>query len=92
MKKISKTETEKRINEFFREIKNKSPKEIKKIKKLAMNQNVPLKEKRKLFCKFCLTPFSGKEKIRIRDKIKIVECSSCGKANRRKLRLLELSN
>lgn len=86
MKKVSKNETEKRVNEFFEEIKNKSLKEIKKIKKLAMSQNVPLREKRKLFCKFCFNPFKGNEKTRIKNKIKSVECSSCGKINRRKIK------
>ena len=85
MKKISKTETEKIINKFFSEIKDKSPKEIKKIKKLVMNQNLPLKEKRKLFCKYCLNPYSGKENVRIKNKIKRVECSHCKKISRWKI-------
>lgn len=80
--KISKTETEKQINEFFSDIKNKTSKEIKKIKKLAARKKIPLKEKRKLFCKKCLTPFSGKEKIRIKNRIKSTVCGNCGKVNR----------
>ena len=82
MKKISKTEAEKQINEFFSDVKNKTPKEIKKIKEIAMSKNFPLKEKRKLFCKYCLAPFSGKEKIRIKNKIKSVECLKCKKVSR----------
>lgn len=75
--KISKTETEKQINDFFKYIKNKTPNEIKKIKRLAMNKKIPLKEKRKLFCKKCLNPYSGKEKIRIKKGIKSIECNNC---------------
>jgi len=50
MKKLSKTETKKQIDFFFNNIKNKNPKDIKKIKKLAASQNVPLKNHRKSFC------------------------------------------
>jgi RNase P subunit RPR2 len=85
MKKISKTEAEKQINDFFKDIKNKSPGEIKKIKKIAMSYKFPLKEKRKLFCSFCFTPYSGKEKIRIKNKIKSIICDNCGKIARWKL-------
>ncbi len=84
--KISKTEAGKEIKEFFKDIKNKPPKEIKKIKRLAMNKKIPLKEKRKLFCKKCLTPCSGKEKVRIKKKIKSVECQNCGYVGRWKVK------
>ena len=83
--KISKTELTKEIKKFFSDIKNKSPKEIKKIKKSAMNQNIPLREKRKLFCKYCLNSYSGKEKIRINNKIKNIECLNCKKISRWKI-------
>ena len=85
MKKISKSESEKQINDFFKDIKNKSPNEIKKIKKLAMSFKLPLKEKRKLFCRFCFIPYSGKEKIRIKNKIKSIICDNCKKIARWKL-------
>jgi len=77
MKKISKTEARKIIDEFFGKVKEKSQKEIKKIKKFAMRYNLPLKEKRKLFCKKCFSPYSGKEKIRIKNKIKSITCENC---------------
>ena len=83
--KISKTETQNKIEEFFSNIKNKSPKEIKKIKRLAMNKKISLKEERELFCKKCLTPYSGKEKIRIKNNSKIIECKNCKVLNRIKL-------
>jgi RNase P subunit RPR2 len=65
-KTMSKTQAKEKIEEFFKKIKLKSPKEIKKIKKLAMSFKIPLKEKRKLFCKYCFSPYSTKEKIRIK--------------------------
>ena len=84
MKKLSKSETEEKIEDFFENIDNKNPKEIKKIKKLAMSQNVSLKEFRKKFCKKCFTPF-GNSKIRIKNKIKIVECKNCGYVSKWKI-------
>jgi RNase P subunit RPR2 len=84
MKKISKKDTEIKIKEFFLNIENKSPVEIKKIKKLAMNKNIALKEKRKLFCKKCLTLYKN-PKIRINKKMKSIWCEKCGNIKRWKL-------
>ncbi|MEK6906368.1 MAG: hypothetical protein AABW81_01965 [Nanoarchaeota archaeon] len=83
-KKISKAETKDKIDEFFKEIKNKSPKEIKKIKKLGMKHNISLKEKRKDFCKKCFMPYKN-PKIRINNKIKSVTCKNCGLISRWKM-------
>lgn len=80
MKKLSKTEAKKEIEEFFKDVRNKSPKEIKKIKKLAMRYNIPLKEKRKLFCKYCFSP--NLKVIGTKNKIKKVRCENCGKVSR----------
>jgi len=99
MKTFSKTEAKKQIQEFFKNIKNKTPrlsqvrssssesqaKEIKKIKKLAMKYNLPLKEKRKLFCKKCFTPYIN-PKIRIKNKKKIITCKECGYISRWKIK------
>jgi len=82
--KISKTEAKKKIEGFFKDIKNKSSKEIKKIKKLAMSKKIPLKEKRKLFCKKCFSVYKN-PKIRIRNKIKSVKCKNCGYISRWKI-------
>ena len=84
-KKISKKEAKKQIEEFFLNIKGKTPKEVKKIKKLAMSFNLPLKEKRKTFCKKCFSPHQVK-KIRIRNKVKSVTCKDCGYVNRWKIK------
>ena len=76
MKKLSKTEAVKEVEEFFKDVKNKTSKEIKKIKKLAMRYNIKLGEKRKKFCKKC---FSSKLKIiGVKNKIKKVKCEDCG--------------
>ncbi len=85
MKKLSKTEAKEKIEDFFKKIKNKSPKEVRKIKKLAMAYNIPLKIKRKLFCKKCLNPFFGNEKTRIKNGIKSIICEKCSYINRWKI-------
>lgn len=82
--KTSKTEAQKQIERFFEKIQEKSPKEIKKIKRLAMNKKILLKEKRKLFCKKCLTPYKN-PKTKIKNKFKLTECSNCGHISRWKL-------
>jgi len=84
MKKISKTEAKNKIQDFFKNIKTKTPRDIKKIKKLAMSKNIPLKEKRKLFCKKCFHAYD-KPKVRIKNKIKSVTCNNCGNISRWKI-------
>ncbi len=76
MKKISKTEAEKKIKKFFENIENKTPREVKKIKKLAMSQNIPLRKLRKKFCKKCYSPLKGR--VRIRNNKKVIICEKCG--------------
>ncbi len=83
--KISKKDARKKINNFFKNIKNKTPKQVKKIKRLAMAKNISLNEKRKMFCKKCFTPYNGKEKIRIKKGTKSITCSKCGFIARWKL-------
>jgi len=65
-------------------IDDKTPKEIKKIKKLAMSHNISLKEKRKLYCRKCFDPYKN-PKIRIKKGIKSVECKKCNYISRWKL-------
>lgn len=84
MSKLSKKEVENKIKDFFKNINNKSPREIKKIKKLAMSKNIKLKNLRKRFCKRCYSP---KLKIlSIKKKIKRVQCEECGYIMRWKLK------
>jgi len=84
-KKRNKKETEKEIRIFFSKVKNKSFKDIKKIKRLAMGHNLKLGNKRKKFCKYCLTPYSGKEKVRIKNRIKRITCNECKRESRWKI-------
>lgn len=85
-KKISKAETLKLIEEFFdvKNINNKTPKEVKKIKRLAMRHNIALKEKRKLFCKKCLMPHKDSS-VRIKNDILTITCGNCDNKNRWKV-------
>lgn len=84
MKKLSKTEAKQQINKFFKDIQNKTPKEVKKMKKLAMRYNIHLKELRKRFCKKCFMLYKN-PKIRIKNKIKNIACENCGYISRWRL-------
>ncbi|MBU2053027.1 MAG: hypothetical protein ABIJ14_00525 [Nanoarchaeota archaeon] len=84
IKKISKAEAKKQIEEFFKDIKCKTSKDVKKIKRLGMRHNIPLKEKRKMFCKKCLTPYQNPN-IKIKKGLKIVNCKNCGYVSRWRL-------
>ena len=84
MKKLSNKEAEEKIREFFLNIKNKSPREIKKIKKLAMRHSMKLGKLRKRFCKKCFMPLKGK--TRTKNKIKTVICNNCGYESRWKIK------
>ena len=84
MKKSSKTEAKNKVQKFFVDIKNKNPKEIKKIKRLAMQGNVSLKDSRKKFCKKCLSPYRN-PKIRIKNKTKSITCENCNYISRWKI-------
>ena len=82
--KQSKDEARKEIEEFFLNISDKTPKEIRKIKKFAMSYNIPLKEKRKKFCKKC---FSSRLKvIGIKEGFKRIKCQDCNFIGKWKLR------
>jgi len=80
----SKTEAKKKISEFFLEIKAKNQNQIKKIKRIAMRNRISLREHKSLFCKKCLLPYDS-PKIRIKNKMKTIECKNCGYKLRKKL-------
>jgi len=84
MKKLSKIEAQKQIKKFFLDIKNKKPKEVKKIKRIAMKNSIPLRNLRKTFCKKCLTPYK-QPKTRIKNKIKSLTCDNCSSISRWKI-------
>ena len=75
-KSNSRAEAIKEVEGFFLNINNKSSREVKKIKTLAMRDNIPLGEKRKSFCKKCFAPY-GKSKVRIKNGIKSSTCENC---------------
>ena len=80
--KISKKDTQKRIEEFF--LRNDfTVEELKKIKRLAMKFNIKLGRHRKKFCKRCLSRLRGR--IRISKMYRTIECEKCGYANRFKI-------
>jgi RNase P subunit RPR2 len=82
MEKVTKLDVKEEIKKAFN--KELSPKEIKKIKRLAMKYNIKLGELRKKFCKKC---FSTKLKIRrVKKGIKTVECEQCKNVMRWKLK------
>jgi RNase P subunit RPR2 len=83
--RLSKSEIKKQIDDFFIDVKNKNPKQMKKIKNLAMTKNIQLKENRKTFCKYCLNPYRN-PKIRIKNKVKNITCGKCGKVSRWKIK------
>ncbi|MBW6442702.1 hypothetical protein K0A97_02870 [Patescibacteria group bacterium] len=84
-KRLSKSDSLKEIEGFFEDIKNKSPKEILKIKRLAMANNIKLGNKRRTFCKKCFNPYKN-PKIRIREGLKNVICDNCGYISRWKIK------
>ena len=83
-KKLSKSETEKLINEIS---KNLNPENIKKIKRLAMSKNIKLSKLKQKFCKKCYSLFNSQNsQIRIKNKFKIIKCKKCNKISRYKLK------
>jgi len=76
LKKLTKSEAEQEIDNFFKNLQDKTPEDIKKIKRLSMKYNIKLGNKRKLFCKKCYFPLKN-AKIRIRKNKKIVQCKNC---------------
>ncbi|MBI2043123.1 hypothetical protein HYT25_01925 [Candidatus Pacearchaeota archaeon] len=89
-KKISKTEAQEKIKDFFSHIKHKSPEEIKKIKKLAMSHNIKLGDKRKLFCKKCLSAYGKDSSISIKNGFITILCGKCDFNNKWKFKEIDL--
>ncbi|OGJ20947.1 hypothetical protein A3K73_07340 [Candidatus Pacearchaeota archaeon RBG_13_36_9] len=84
MIKLNKNEAKERIEDFFKDIKDKSPEAVRKMKKIAMHYNIKLGEKRKKFCKKC---YSVNLKVKsVKNKVKTVKCSNCGSLMRWKIK------
>lgn len=84
-KKITKAQAKEKIKGFFSNIASKNQEDVKKIKKIAMSHNLKLKEKKKLFCKKCLTPYKN-PKTRIKKNIKTMVCGNCKHVYRKKIK------
>ena len=84
-KKISKTLANEEIHDFFYKIRHKSPEDVKKMKILAMSHGIKLGDKRKLFCKECLSPYVNSAII-LKNGFLTITCESCGKKNRWKIK------
>ncbi len=84
-KTFSKSNALKEIEDFFSDIKKKTPEEIKKIKKVAMKYKIKLGDKRKLFCKKCFSPYV-KPSISIKNDFVNITCENCEYKNRWKLK------
>ena len=83
--KISKTEAKEEIEQFFLDIEDKTAKEIKKIKSLAMKFNIKLSKKRQLFCRKCLNPYKHPSIIVKKGFIKII-CNNCENKSKWKIK------
>ena len=85
-KSLTKLEAENKIESFFKNLEDKTPEEVKKIKRLGKSYNIKLKDKRKKSCKYCFSPFTSKNsKTQIKNNMKVVKCLSCSKINRWKI-------
>lgn len=84
-KDISKIDAQKQINDFFKKIKEKSPEEIKKIKRLAMSYNIKLGENKKMFCEKCFYPYTDPS-IRIKNDFLRIVCGKCGHISKWKIK------
>ncbi len=78
-------EIKKEIKEFFKDISNKSPEQVRKIKQKAMSINYKLGSLKRSFCQKCYHVYSSKDKIRIKEGIKTIVCGNCGKKRRWKI-------
>jgi len=83
--KLSKTEANQEIEEFFSEVNSKTPKEIKKIQRLAKSKNIKLGEKRKTFCKKCFNPYINPSVVVKNGFIRII-CDKCESKSKWKIK------
>jgi len=87
--KTSKSDTKKEIERFFMHIKEKTPAEVKKIKRLAMSHNISLGINKRLYCKKCLHPYI-EPGIKIKNGFVNTKCEFCGYIARWKLHMKDL--
>lgn len=76
---LSKTEAKEKIEEFFKNLKEKKPEQIKKIKRLAMHYHISLNQYKRLYCKKCYSVFNSlNSETRIKKRFKTIKCKNCG--------------
>ncbi len=86
-KKPNKIEAKEKIENFFNNLDNKTAKEIKKIKRLAMHHHVSLNIYKKKYCGKCFAVFNaGNSELRIKKGFKSIRCKKCGSIVRFKLK------
>ena len=83
--KLTKSQAEAKIGEFFESIKDKEKEQVRKIKRLAMHYKIRLGEKRKTFCQKCFSV--NLKTLGIKNNVKRVKCLECGKIYRWKLKI-----
>jgi len=79
---LSKTQAKEKVEAFFKK-QNFDKEEMRKIRRIAMKFKIRLKDKRKTFCKHCLSKLKGS--VRINKGYKTIQCSFCNFKNRFKI-------
>ncbi len=83
---LSKKEAKEKIENFFKNTKDKIPKDVKKMKRLAMHHHISLNVYKKLYCKKCFSIFnSNNSEIRLKSGFKIIRCMECDKITKWKI-------
>lgn len=80
-RKKNKAETKEEISKFFESIESKKSSDIKKIKKLAMHNNIKLEILKRKFCSKCFSSLENARKRLNKGKISIT-CRNCGNIKR----------
>jgi RNase P subunit RPR2 len=80
-KNLSKAQAREEIDEFFRHIRLRSSDGVRKISRLANAYKIKLGDRRKLFCKKCLSPYRH-PKIVIKNDFTRMTCEKCGRESR----------
>ncbi|MBS3074602.1 hypothetical protein J4447_04075 [Candidatus Pacearchaeota archaeon] len=70
------------VDKFFENLKDKTPEQIRKIKKKAMSINFKLGKLKRRFCQKCYRIYNFNDKIRIKNNLKVIVCSNCGTKRR----------
>ena len=79
---LNKTQAKEKVDSFFKK-QSFTKEEMRKIRRIAMKFKIRLKDKRKTFCKHCLSQLKGK--TRISKGYKTIQCSFCNYKNRFKI-------